>query len=138
MLPEAGHVPVKQVFFADREGWHVLTEKPCNSTSSSGTENERLGSLLNRKIQRRLRQQREVHKIDKELGDMMRLFRTNTGMTLAALAYSLNLPFKYLYDIEQGVRSANLLDLCTIFSAYGIELAPTIIDFKKANHPSSA
>lgn len=127
----AGPAPAPAGSFAAGDGHPAPTKKRCSFLRSNTSESSRLSNLLDRKIQRRLRKQKEVHKIDKELGDMMRLFRSNAGLTLASMAYKLNLSFPYLHAIEQGQRSATLADLHAIFSVYGIDVASQIKAAKK-------
>ena len=130
-VKKAGHVPVRMVSYVVGVDPPASTNAQPNCSCSSGTESARLNNLLERKIARRLRQQKEVHKIDKELGDMMRVLRNAMGITLAALAYKTDLPFKLLYDIEQGTRSACLPTLHIIFKQYGIDIAPIACALKK-------
>ncbi len=130
-IPPIGLALVEQDSCEVTDGTDVLIVKQYNSMPSNTSEPDRLASLLDRKIQRRLRKQREIHKIDHELGDIMRLFRTNVGITLAGMAYKLDMDFRHLYEIEQGKRSASLLDLVTIFSQYDIPITQAIIHAKK-------
>lgn len=90
-------------------------------------EQKRLQQKVIKKIEMRIKGYKKISVLDKDIGAIISILRSNQRKTSLEFAKEINMEFRHFRDIEWGETSANLLDLFTIFKHLGINIAPLIV-----------